>query len=80
MSVAFDAPGTGREQLLSACAAAALTSTEIENLIEVYRTIGMLEPELERKRSAFARMSELIGMRSSETVARLERERGLRAP
>lgn len=77
MSVAFDA-SAGREKLLSACNAAALTSTELENLIEVYRTLGMLEPDLERKRSAFARMSELIGMRSSETIARMEAERHLR--
>lgn len=77
MSTAFDTPA-GRESVLSACRAAALTPSELENLIECWRTIGTLEPDLERKRDAFARMSELIAKRTPGTIERMERERGLR--
>lgn len=77
MNTAFDAPA-GRECLLSECNAAALTPTELENLIEVYRTLGMLEPDRARRKDAFERMRELIAKRSTETITRMEVERGLR--
>lgn len=79
MKSAFDAPA-GREKLLSECNAAALTPTALENLIEVYRTLGTLEPDRARRKDAFDRMRELIAKRTSGTVARMEAERGLRAP
>lgn len=77
MSTAFDA-SAGRESLLSACRAASLTPSDLENLIEIYRLLGTLEPDLERKRDAFARMSELIAKRTPATIESMERERGLR--
>lgn len=78
MSTAFDAPAAGREQLLSECNAVALTSSDLENLIEIYRMLGTLEPDRARRKDAFERMRELIGRRSTETIARMETERGLR--
>lgn len=79
MNNVFDVPD-GREQLLSECNAAALTPTALENLIEIYRTIGVLEPDRAHRKIAFDRMRELIAKRSSVTIARMELERGLRAP
>lgn len=77
MNIAVDAVAD-REQLLSECNAAALTPSDLENLIEIYRMLGTLEPDRARRKEAFDRMRELIGRRSSETIARLETERGLR--
>lgn len=51
----------------------------LERLIESYRVIGTYEPDGELRRTAFARMGELVAQRIPEQVERLERERGLRA-
>jgi hypothetical protein len=56
-----------------------MTSSQLENLIEIYRTLGCLETDPRRARDAFERMRELIGERSPERVEQMERERGLRA-
>lgn len=77
MNTAFDAHA-GREQPVAESSAAALTPTELENLIECWRLIGVLDPDREWKRYAFERMRQLIAMRSSETIARMEAQKGLR--
>lgn len=51
----------------------------LEQLIESYRFIGTNEIDHARQADAFARMAELIGERSPETVERMERTKGLRA-
>ncbi len=58
--------------------AASLTPTELENLIEIYRTIGVLEPDRVYKQFAFNRMRLLINARSRDTIARMEAAQGLR--
>lgn len=54
-----------------------LSDDERERLIEAYRVAVELEPQRERKLLALIRMQELIGGRSSQQVARMERERGI---
>jgi hypothetical protein len=43
-----------------------MTSSQLESLIEIYRTLGCLEPDPRRARDAFERMRELIGQRTVE--------------
>lgn len=80
MSVAFDAPAFGRESPVAEIGVGPLTPTELENLIEIYRTAGTLDPDRDRRQAAFARMRELIAKRSTETITLMEARRGLRAP
>lgn len=50
----------------------------LEELIRAWRIVGTHEPDVDKRRFAFERMGQLIGMRSPETVARMEAEKGLR--
>lgn len=68
----------GREQPVSEVPAAQLSPTDLENLIELWRAIGTLEPSRTLKCIAFDRMRQLIAKRSPETVARMEQAKGLR--
>lgn len=54
-----------------------LLDDERERLIEAYRVAVELEPQRERKHLALIRMQELIGGRSAQQVARMERTKGL---
>lgn len=77
MNTAFDA-SAGCGQPVAESSAVALTPTELENLIECWRLIGVRDPDRDWKRYAFERMRQLIAMRSPETVSRMEVQKGLR--
>lgn len=51
---------------------------ELEELIELWRQIMVLDPNQAMKRVAWGRMAALIGERSPQQVAKMEREKGLR--
>jgi hypothetical protein len=56
-----------------------MTDAERERLIEYYRQILAEDPERYAKEFAQLRMAHLISGRSPAQVAKMERERGLRA-
>lgn len=57
-----------------------MTDQERELLIDYYRQILQADPWREAKHFAQVRMGHLIAERSPDQVAKMERERGLRAP
>jgi len=68
-----DRPGDPASRLQSS-----LSPIDLENLIELWRLVGVKETNPEQQRYAFARMAELVKQRSPEQIERLERERRLR--
>jgi hypothetical protein len=56
-----------------------MTDNEREQLIEAWRQVVELDPDRDAKSVASMRMRSLILQRSSEHVAQMELERGLRA-